>query len=114
MLAQTIITSMIGLATIITTAYLLRANKRKIQAEETAIITSTALTLIAPLRTELAAQALEIEELRGELEEQKARRYALREELEAEIVLRTQLEARVHALENWIRLNTSIDPEVIT
>lgn len=74
---QLIGSGLVGLGTIATTVYLLRANRIKIEAEADEIVGRTYKELILSMRDEINENKLEIEALRGELEHERQRNYAL-------------------------------------
>lgn len=99
---------------------LARATRRRTDAETENIISTAARRAVAisqaamgELEKELAHAESRIEALEAEVTEQKRRRYDLAAALELEKEQRSKLADRVEALEAWIKLNTSIDPETI-
>ncbi len=83
-----------------------RSDVAKTEAETESIITVAAERAVG-------ISQIAIKQLETELVEQKARRHDLENELSIEKKERAALAARVTALESWIRLNTSADPEAI-
>ena len=108
----------IGLALPFLAAWLaVSVDRRRLASEAPARLTVTALSLLAPLEARVADLERRLTEtetaLQTEREAREADRRTFRRRLAEQQKLRTQLEARVLALEAWIRANTEYDPAEI-
>jgi chromosome segregation ATPase len=89
------------------------AEKESILVEASEKAVGVVKLALAHLEGDLDKARRQLAEVRVELEKQRRQRHELENLLDTERIRRAELEARVGALEDWIRLNTSANPEEI-